>query len=132
MNCGDHCNTFKVEDEVVVKRELHAMFNSTHEEADSRMLFRISSVQPPANVVIRTIDTNVLVIVLGCFSSLPQELDIWIETGVYTKNTLRYISVNQIFQELGETLCQALPEYHAFTECDYTASLLVGKANFVH
>ena len=45
MNCGDHCNTFKVEDEVVVKRELHAMFNSTHEEADSRMLFRISSVQ---------------------------------------------------------------------------------------
>jgi hypothetical protein len=71
MNCGDHCYTFKVEDGVVVKREIHAMF-STHEEADSRMLFHISSVQPPANVVIRTIDTDVLVIALGCFSSLPQ------------------------------------------------------------
>ncbi|CAB3999455.1 Hypothetical predicted protein [Paramuricea clavata] len=121
MNCGDHCNTFKVEDGVVVKRELRAMF-STDEEADFRMLFRISSVQPIANVVIRTIDTNVLVIALGCFSSLPQELDIWIETGVYTKNTLRYINVNQIFQELGQTLCLALPTYHAFTGCDYTAS----------
>lgn len=65
------------------------------------MLFHISSVQPPAHVVIRTIDTDVLVIALACFSWLSEELNIWIETGVYPKNTLKYISVNQIYQDFG-------------------------------
>ena len=44
------------------------------------------------------------------------------ETGVYTKNTLRYISINQIYRKLGEKFCEALPAYHAFSGCDYTAS----------
>ena len=57
----------------VVKTELDEMF-STHEEADSRMLFHLSSVQSPANVVIRTIDTDVLIIALGCFWLVPEGL----------------------------------------------------------
>lgn len=35
---------------------------STHEEADSRMLFHLTSVPDNSNVVIRTADTDCLVI----------------------------------------------------------------------
>ena len=42
------------------------------------------------------------------------------ETGVYTKNTLIYISVNQIYRKLGAKLCEAL--LAKFSGCDYTAS----------
>ena len=44
------------------------------------------------------------------------------ETGVYTKNTLRYLNVNQIYRKLGAKICEALPAYHQFSGCDYTAS----------
>ncbi|XP_057306368.1 uncharacterized protein LOC130644684 [Hydractinia symbiolongicarpus] len=121
MNRNDTCYMFRVEGEIVVKTEIVKLF-STHEEADSRILYHLSSIQTPANVVIRTIDTDVLIIALGCLSKLPNSLNIWMETGVYTKNTLRYISINQIYQKLGKNICMALPAYHAFTGCDYTAS----------
>ena len=119
MNCKDTCYSFKVIDETVVKKEL-LRIHSTHEEADSRMIFHLATIQPPA--VLRTIDTDVFIIALGCFSSLNEDLQVWMETGVYTKNTLRYISVNQIYRKLGAKFCEALPAYHAFPGCDYTAS----------
>ena len=44
-------------------------------------------------------------------------------SGVWcsVKNNLRYISINQLFHQLGETLCKALSSYYAFTGCDYTS-----------
>lgn len=35
--------------------------------------------------------------------------------------------MNQIFRELGKTLCLALPELHAFTGCDYIFISRKGK-----
>ena len=81
MNCKDTCYSFKVIDETVVKRELLRMY-STHQEAHSRMIFHLATIQPPANVVL--IDTDVLIIVSGCLSSLNEHLQVWMETGVYT------------------------------------------------
>ena len=121
INCGNYCYSFCIEQGELLKREQPETF-STHEEADSRILFHVSSLQPSTNVVMRTVDTDVLVIALGSFSFLPEELNIWMEFGIYSKNTLRYISVNQIYKALGKNLCMALPAYHAFTGCDHTAS----------
>ena len=33
------------------------------------MVFHLATTQPPANVVLRTIDTEVSILALGCFSS---------------------------------------------------------------
>ena len=41
------------------------------------------------------------------------------ESGVQSKNNITYISINQLFDQLGESLCKALPFYHALTRCDY-------------
>jgi len=105
-------------------------FYCDHEEADTRMLYHINvsslghtiHTQPPTNFVIRTTDTDCLVIALGCLNLLAPTVKIWMECGVLCNNTLRYINVNQLHTKLGQKLCSALPGYHAFTGCDYTAA----------
>ena len=42
--------------------------------------------------------------------------------GVGTKNTLQYISVNQIHLSLGQLLSSALLAFHALFDCDYTSA----------
>ena len=44
------------------------------------------------------------------------------ETGKQGDNSLRYIDINEIAKEIGDTLCQSLPGFHSFTGCDYTAA----------
>ena len=52
---------------------------------------------------------------------LPIEHNIWLEVGHYTNNTLRYISVDQIDENLGESICKDLPALPVFTGSYYTA-----------
>jgi len=42
--------------------------------------------------------------------------------GLFSKNTLRFININQLYNTLGATLSKSLPGYHAFTGSDYTAA----------
>lgn len=121
VNCGDMCYSFIAEEGKMV-RKIEQDYFCTHEEADSRMIFHLKQLNTPVNVVIRTVDTDVLIIALGCMHLLDPGKKVWLEAGLYTKNSLRYISINQLFQHCGESLCRALPGYHAFTGCDYTAS----------
>ena len=95
---------------------------STHEEADSRMFNHLKWLTGSKNVVLRTNDTDVLVIALGNMAKIDNSLHVWLEVGLSSSNTLRYISVNEIWRTLGSELCGALPGFHAFTGCDYTAS----------
>ena len=56
------------------------------------------------NIVARSADTDKLIITIGCFQKLPeknQNLRLWLEMGTETKkNTLRYVSGNQIYSPL--------------------------------
>ena len=47
--------------------------------------------------------------------------------GLETKNTLRYISINQIYERIGESLALALPAFHAFFGSDYSAAFSRGR-----
>ena len=76
-NCGDTCYSYFVNNEKVRTAELMDMF-STHEEADSRMMYDVAKLAPPANVVVRTVDTDVLIIALGCIFSLDKNIKIWL------------------------------------------------------
>ncbi|XP_044760188.1 uncharacterized protein LOC123317646 isoform X1 [Coccinella septempunctata] len=121
VNCEDTCYMF---DEIdgLVKCEIDQILYSSHHEADTRILFHISNLPDSTNVVIRASDTDILVIAVGNVHKLRNKVDIWIETGLHSKNTLRYISINDIYTNLGDVLSKALPAYHAFTGSDYTAS----------
>ena len=96
-------------------------YYAKHEEVDTRMIYHFGQLPSGTNVVVRTVNTHVVVIALGCFHQL-QDKKIWVESGVQSKNNLTYISINQVSDQLGEPLCKALPFYHALTGCDNTSS----------
>ena len=125
----DNCFRFKAENGRVIRTEVTSL-KSSHEEADSRMLFHAKSIAAQKKVVIRTADTDVLIIALCNFPKLHSGMQLWLEVGLYTQNTLRYIDINAMHQQLDNDLCKALPGYHSFTGCDYTASFSrKGKVN---
>ena len=121
VTCEEKCFSYRAINSRILKTEGKHM-QSTHEEADSRMIFHIMSTPPGSSVVIRTIDTDVLMIILGNMSKIDSSLRIWMEVGQYTKNNLRYINVNQLHNYYGTSICEAVPSFHAFNECDYTSS----------
>ena len=70
--------------------ELH----STHEEADNRMFFHLANVNAPSNVVIRTADTDCLIIGLASQPLYEESIHVWLEVGTLCRNTLRFINLN--------------------------------------
>ena len=121
VTCEEKCFSYRAIDGRIHKTEEEHM-QSTHEEADSRMIFHIMSTPPGSRVVIRTIDTDVLIIILANMSKIDSSLRIWMEVGQQTKSNLRYINVNQLFNDYGTSICVTLPGSHAFIGCDYTSS----------
>lgn len=120
-NYNDTCFKYEAEDNKVYRHEATYLY-STHEEADSRMFFHLANVSAPSNVVIRTADTDCLIIGLACKKFYDASMRVWLEVGVQSRNNQRYINLNQLHHFLGESLCNSLPAYHALTGCDYTAS----------
>ena len=96
------------------------------------MIFHVSylaenySSTSDVNTVARSADTDKLIITIGCFQKLPeknQNLRLWLEMGTETKkNTLRYVSGNQIYSPLCQLLSSALPAFHSLFGCDYAAA----------
>ena len=106
----------------IMSREIVLDLYSTHEEADCRMFFHLKYITAPKKVVIRTTDTDCLIIALGLKHLYDQQLQIWLEVGLQSNNSLRYININALHAKLGETLSKSLLAYHAISGCDYTAS----------
>ena len=120
VNNGDTCYSFISQEDRMVKSEEVACY-AKHEEVHKRMIYHVGQLPSGTNVVVRNVNTNVVVIALGYFHQL-QDKRIWVESSVQSKNNLTYISINQLFDQLVEPLCKALTFYHAFTGCDYTSS----------
>ena len=103
-----------------------------HEEADTRMILHLAhavnsnrkSTQGAlcdvdggrlyGKVMIRTVDTDVVVLALACFHRL-QMSNLWIAFG--TGKQVRYIPIHLLATYLGPDRCLALPFFHAFTGC---------------
>ena len=116
--------------EVISKNTDHEMEICTHEEADTRIMVHIlHAIQQGAKkIIVRTVDTDVLVILIGQFfylQHLCSLIDLWIAFGV-GKNYCFY-SINHIALYLGERTPNALPMFHAFTGCDTTSFFRKGK-----
>ena len=92
-----------------------------HEEVDNRMFYHVLLVATPSNVVMRTNDTNALVIAMGCKQFYDTSPKLWLQVGTQSKNTIRYISIDEAYEKFGSSLYNALPAFHAFIGCDYTA-----------
>ena len=92
-----------------------------HEEADSRMLLHVkhASMSQHANIMISTVDSDVLIIALQAFHQL-NVLQLWMEFGVGKHK--RYIPCHEYAASLGPDKCSALAFWHAFSGCDTVSS----------
>ena len=86
------------------------------------MIYHLNILDKNSKVIIGTSDTDVLVITLVCLEHIPESINLWLEVGLYAKNSLRYIDVRKLFNKLWKDLCRALPAFHVFTGSDYTAA----------
>ena len=101
----------------------------THEEADTRMFVHaVDAVrQGSKRIVIRTVDTDVLVLAIALVLQLKQinpDVKLWVAFG--TGSHLRYFETHIIAEKLGMEVSKALPFFHAFMGCD-TVSCFAGK-----
>lgn len=100
-----------------------------HEEADTRIVIHVIHALQSGytRVLVRTVDTDVVVILVGKFGRLIVErsdADVWIAFGM--RKNFTFISVNKLCASLGENRARGLPVFHALTGCD-TTSAFVGK-----
>ena len=131
VNCENKVYAYKVEDSKLIVTEENRLY-SDHEEADSRRIFHVKEIAASdelKDIVIRAIDTDVLIIAPGCYEEL-EEKNLWMEVGLYSNNTIRYIDIKRLYNTFGPKLSKSLPAYHAITGCDYTAAFSrKGKVN---
>ena len=106
-----------VDGHVIRSREDHLSCPS-HEEADTKIIFHICQIEKDSSVVIRSADTDVLIITLANVSFVKENVRIFLKAGV--GNNERYIDVSKLHKKLGTDLCEALPLFHSFTGCDFT------------
>jgi hypothetical protein len=112
------------------RTSLVSSFSSELAEADGRIILHAYDgvLHGAKIIVIRTVDTDVLVLAISFFFALAglglQEL--WIHFGV--GNRRRYIAAHKVAENLGEQKSVALRAFHAFTGCDTVSSFsLIGK-----
>ena len=100
----------------------------THEEADTRIMVHLMHAIERGfkNFSIRTVDSDVMIILLGKFSEISDKIDdIWVTFG--SGKNLANHSIRRIYNKLGEPKAKAILFFHAFTGCD-TTSAFRGKA----
>lgn len=100
------------------------MLECTHEEADTRIIIHLLHALEAGSrkIKVRTVDTDILVILIGHFFSLLQsypDLELWIVLGV--GKDYCYYKINNIWEKLGESKSRSLPAFHAFSGCDTTS-----------
>lgn len=96
------------------------------EEADSRMVLHILHALRigHANVLVRTCDSDVVIILLYHFplfeATSVTSCEVYISYG--TGKHRRILSIRAIVEALGKRFCSALPLVHAVTGCDSTSA----------
>jgi hypothetical protein len=107
-----------------VSEHLSLLSPCSQEEADTRMLLHASDAAKKGHkkIMLRTADTDVVVIAVAYFSKLLVE-ELWLSFGV--SQHFRYIAIHKIASAMGPDKSLALLFLHAFTGCD-TVSFFKG------
>lgn len=113
-----NCHSFTVNNtNKVMSSIIEELSCPEHEEADTKIVYHACKINDAANIVIRTVDTDIAAIMLGHMHHLNDGLHVWMLIG--TGNNLRYVDLTKIHEQLGESICKSLPGLHAITGCDY-------------
>ena len=94
----------------------------THEEAHTRMLLHASHASKHGHhsILIRTADTDVVVLTISMAQGLEPGDEVWLAFG--TGKGFRYLAAHELAVSLGPEKALALPMFHALTGCDTVSS----------
>ena len=107
------------------------MGECNHEEADTCIVVHVRHAleRGAESVLVRTVDTDVVVILVGKFHDLlayNQLSKVSVAFGMGRHFSV--ININEICSFLGESKSRALPVFHVFTGCDCTSQFCgIGK-----
>ena len=69
-------------------------------------------------------DTDVFILIIYHVSNHTTSSTVWMDFGLSSNNTRRYIDISQLVDHLPQDLIDALPALHVFTGSDYAASMM--------
>ena len=103
-------------------QDVYTLSPYSPEEADSRMLLHETHAAQHGHhqILIRTVDTDVVVLAVFAITYLPAGCELWLAFG--TGKSFRYMAANQIAVSRGPEVSSALPIFHALTCCDTVSS----------
>ena len=107
--------------------DLTSLAPCIHEEADSRMSLHASHAAQHGHhaILIRTVDTDVVVLAVFLAQELQPEDKLWLAFG--TGQSFRYLAAHEIAAGLGQEKPRAQPLFHALTGCDTVVLLHVAR-----
>lgn len=116
------CHTNSVQNNSMIVDINDDLSCQLHEEADTKIIYHTCHLYEDVfNVLIKTCDTDVLILLLGNMDHLHNNnLKIYMEYG--TNNCKKWINISEICTKLGPSICQSLPGFHALTGCDFNPS----------
>lgn len=85
----------------VGREDLAGLAPCNHEEADGRLLLHVAHAAASgcSRVMIKTVDTDVLVLAVSCFHNIDGLEELWLSMG--TDKTHSFIAVHDIATNLG-------------------------------
>ena len=101
------------------------------EEADTKIIFYalladqiFESTHQKGRIIVKSPDTDVLVLCVHYFSKFRSTKEMWIQTGIVTGTTdlRRFIPVHEICHNIAQEIQTVLPAIHALTGCDSTSA----------
>ena len=110
--------------------DLQPLMPCNIEEADERMFIHVKhAAEKCPRILVKTVDSDVVVIALSAFHRIPGIQELWIEFGV--GKHLKFIPIHEIAASLGPETSTAYLFFHSFSGCDTTSSVNgKGKASF--
>ena len=105
-----------------ILQNMHTLSPCSHEEADTRILLHVSHAAQHGHqqIIIRTVDTDVVVLSVYAMNKLPSGTELWLAFG--TGKSFHYLAAHEIAASLGLERACALPMFHALTGCDTVSS----------
>ena len=114
---------------------------SNQEEADTRIFLHLLNCdkhcalqEGVGRAIIKTLDTDVVVLAIHFFPNLTNIKEVWIETGNLTRtlDRHRFLPIHNICKSIGSTLCRILPAIHTHSQdvIVFHLSMALGSGQF--
>ena len=102
--------------------DLTSVSECNHEEADTRIFIHVrdAAIKGYSKILLRTVDTDVVVLAVYAMQEIRELTEMWILFGVGKKS--RYIPIHELCNILTPEKCKVLPLFHALTGCDQTSA----------